>query len=261
MSSSRWGRAATIPPVTGAKPRLPRCGLTQTTRCASRDEPVHLLTEQAASPRSQPSLAIDHDRAPGHAALAPDVEEGPQRVAEAGAAAPVRDGVAGGAQRQAGVAQPQLPGHPGEPGAEGEHLGRGGRRADGRMAEAQQRVGVGRHRPAHVEQQDEPARLLPAPGPAQRAGLAAVLEQLPDGAPHVHPVGAARAAAQRAAGADPRGEQRDQSVHLLAFLAGQLGEVAVAQDLGLARGGAQHVVVGLVLAGAGVARARARRPG
>ena len=44
--SSRCGSAATIPPCTGAYPGLPRCGLTQTTRCASRRSRLHLLAEQ-----------------------------------------------------------------------------------------------------------------------------------------------------------------------------------------------------------------------
>ena len=61
----------------------------------------------SASPRSQPSLRDDDDRAARGAALPPAVEERLQRLAEPGAAGPVRDRLAGRAQRQVGVAQPQ----------------------------------------------------------------------------------------------------------------------------------------------------------
>ena len=80
----------------------------------------------------------------------------PQALAEAGAARPVGDRPAGRGQGGVGVARRQLPGEAGEPGAEGERLDPGPA-DDGGVDEAQQRPGVGLHRPADVDQQHDPA--------------------------------------------------------------------------------------------------------
>ena len=106
------------------------------------------------SPRSQPSLTDDDDGAAGGAALAPAVEERLEHLAEPGAAATSRGSAAPrGGQRPVGVAQPHLAGHPGQPGADREHLGRGRPGAHRGVREAQERVGVGAHRPRDVDQQ------------------------------------------------------------------------------------------------------------
>src|SRR4051795_11736609 len=69
-------------------------------------QPGHLLAEQGRV-AALPAVAEDDDhRAAGHPTLAPPVEEEPQRLAEAGAAGPVRHGLAGGDQRPLGVADP-----------------------------------------------------------------------------------------------------------------------------------------------------------
>ena len=47
-----------MPAVIGAKPGIPRCGLTHTTRCASRASRAICAPSRVASPRSQPSEAI-----------------------------------------------------------------------------------------------------------------------------------------------------------------------------------------------------------
>ena len=125
-SRRRTAAPPPCPPASGAKPGRALCGLTQTTRCASRDSRRHLRAEQARV-AALPAVGRDHhDRAAGRAALPPAVQELPQQLAQPGAAAPVRDrGGDGGQRRRPGPRLAQLAGDPGQPGAEREHLGAG----------------------------------------------------------------------------------------------------------------------------------------
>ena len=90
--SSTCGSAATMPAVSGAYPGWPRCGLTHTTRCASRGSRA-ICSPSSVGVAALPAVGGDHDdRAAGHPALAPAVEERLQQLAEPGAAAPVGHG-------------------------------------------------------------------------------------------------------------------------------------------------------------------------
>src|SRR4051794_21304086 len=94
-------------------------------------QPGHLLAQQGGVAALPPVRRDDDDRPPGRPALPPEVQEGPQRLAEPGAAAPVRDGRPGRGQRLVRVAEAQLPGDPGQAGAGGEDLRAAGGDPDG----------------------------------------------------------------------------------------------------------------------------------
>ena len=72
-------------------------------------QPGHLVGEQARRPSFPAVAEDDDDGAPGHAALAPAVEERLARLAEPGAARPVRHLLPRLAQRGLGVPAPQGP--------------------------------------------------------------------------------------------------------------------------------------------------------
>ena len=108
-------------------------------------QPGHLLGEQGRV-AALPAVAEHHHHgAAGHPALAPAVQEDPERLAQPGAAGPVGHGLAGGDQRPLGVALPQRPGQVGEPGADREvlhHAALAAQRDGQPVREPQQRVGV-----------------------------------------------------------------------------------------------------------------------
>ena len=156
------------------------------------------------------------------------------------------------------VAQPHRPGHPGEPGADREHLHRGRRVSERpRVAEPvrqpQQRVGVGAHRAdtstssttrrGRLVRRRQATRRLPHPRSiARRVRWAST-------SPRCQGVGGARSGAARAG---RRVSNRAASLALLG--GGEVGDVAVAEHLGLAGHALSGVLVGLDLAGAVAAR-------
>ena len=106
--------------------------------------------------------------------------------ADPGAALPVEDRLGGPLHRLVGPPALELPGDPGQPGAEAEHLDPG-RRALGRVGELQQVARVVGHRPRDVEDQDQRPQPQPAPTPVQLGRLAVRAHRLADRTPQVGP--------------------------------------------------------------------------
>ena len=94
--SSTCGSAATIPPLHRLRsPALPRCGLTQTTRCASRRSRAHLLAEQRR-----------RRRAPSRRSRPRRPRRGPRRAAPSGRGTPSAPRRAGCRRDQSGHGSP-----------------------------------------------------------------------------------------------------------------------------------------------------------
>ena len=194
------------------------CGFTQTSRYASRDSRATCSPSGRGSPRSQPSLHST-TTAPRAVPRCPHrsrnaFSDSARRVP------PCQSGiaVAGGAQRRVRIAMAQRPGHPGQPGADREHLGRRRPAPHRGVPEAQQRVGVRRHRPGHVEQQHEPCAASAAAGAGAAAGPARrrrAASAAPSGAASTSPAARRPAAAGPRRGAD--GEHRDHPPDVVAL--------------------------------------------
>jgi hypothetical protein len=95
------------------------------------------------------------------------------------------------------------------------------------MGEPGQPLGVGRHRAADVEQEDEPAVLEPPSLARQITRLSPVAQHRANRPGDVGAVSAARYVAGGTAPGHQRAQHRDHAVHLVAFPAGQLGHVTV----------------------------------
>jgi hypothetical protein len=224
----------------------------------------HLVTEQGGVAPFPPVGANDHRCAAGDAPLSPPVKKGLQRLPQPGPAAPVRYRGFRRPQRQARVAKAKLAGDPGQPGADREDLGRPGGHPDSRVGEPDQPLGVGRHRAADVEQEDEPAVLEPPALAREVTRLAPVAQHRAHGPGDVGALPSARDVAGGAAAGHPRSQHRDHPVHLVAFPAGELGQVTVPEHVSVGRRDRQHVTVGSVVRaglGAAVGRHRPRGPG
>jgi len=112
------------------------------------------------------------------------------------------------------------------------------------VSEAQQRVGVGRHRAADVEQEHQAARLVTSVVVHQASRLAAVAQHGAHGSADVDALPTAGATAQGAPAPHPGRQQGDHPVDLVALEAVQGGDVAVAQHLGGGGRNRQRVVPG-----------------
>ena len=185
-SASQYGSAATIPPACteNARARNPR--VDPDDAVGEPREPLHLPADLLGV-APLPAVGEDHDDgAAGHPAPAVAVVEGLQRVADPGAARPVRRRGRGPLDGALGAAGAQRPGEAGEPGREDERLGVRPA-AGGAGQELQVGPGVGLHRARDVAQQDEPPADHPPLTAAQADRVAA----------------RAQAGAQRAAQVDP----------------------------------------------------------
>ena len=115
----------------------------------------------------------DHGRAAGKPGEAGHRQEGPEHVADARAAVPVRGERRCPFQRPVRVAQPEGAGDAREAGAQREALHALGRSVEG-MGEAQGVLGVLLHRARDVDEQQYPAVLGPAPPPRKHRRIAAL---------------------------------------------------------------------------------------
>ena len=169
------GRRPFLGPA-GRSPGVTFSGFTHTTRWATRWSRCICSARTSGSPRSQPSERMT-TIAPRAMPRTPHWSlKARTPFAEAGAARPVGHVGAGLLQGDVRVAARQLPGQPGEAGAEGEGLHP--LAADhGGVDEAQQRPGVGLHRARDVEQQDRAA----GPGRPARGDGAASARRRPAG--------------------------------------------------------------------------------
>jgi hypothetical protein len=99
------------------------------------------------------------------------------------------------------------------------------------VGEAQQRIGVGAHGPAHVDEQHDPARSAARHLAAQRGRLPAGGEQRADRAPPVDATAVARALPACAPERSGEAEGGEQAVQLLALGGAERRDVPITQDL------------------------------
>ena len=167
------GAATIMPSVLGRKSRSsPLCGFSHTMRWHSRARRSIAVASTSGSPRSSPSEQIT-TIPPRHRPRRPQSRTNASSdCADPGAALPVDHGPRRLVERRVGRLVLQLPGDPGQPGAEAEHLDPRGRRAgpSARTAAGARVVG---HRAGHVEDQDQRPQLA----------LALAGRTAPDGSP------------------------------------------------------------------------------
>ena len=152
-NASTCGSAAAIPPVSGAKPGAALRGLTQITRCASRDSRSICSAEQR---RVGAFPAVGHDddhRTPRQSPPAVGVQEGLDRGADPGTARGVRRQRQGPGDRRFAPPAAERFGHRMQLG--GEHVGMGARPQDGRVQHPQVDPRVRLHGTRDVGQQHD----------------------------------------------------------------------------------------------------------
>ena len=130
-----------------------------------------------------------------------------------------------------------------------------GRPAHDDVGETQQRVGVGLHRPRDVDEQHDLPRPAGVVAAEELAHLALVAQRGAQGPSGIGLAVPRRGSAPRRAGRRLGAQQREQPPQVLTLGGGELGEIAVAQDLRAAGAGVHlgsvvvFAVAGLVLAG------------
>ena len=114
---------------------------------------------------------------------------------------------------------------------------------DQAMPQTEQRVGIGTHRPADIDQQDQAARAGGAAPVPDRAGLAQAAHLLPQRGARVDAAAARRPQARRGPHRKGDGYAAKERREGLAFPLTQAGDVAMAEHLGGAGHGGHEIVV------------------
>ena len=180
-------------------PRLASMRVGPDDRVREQPELPQLVAEEAASPRSQPSLAITtialraNPRRPHR--LRKAAITSPSRVPpdQSGTSRPAAASASSGCRRR------ERRGDPGEPGADREDLDLAGQRPHDPVGQPEQGVGVGLHRAGDVDQQHDPPGAYAGPAAAQGRQLPGCPELGAEGAAQVDRATMLRPAPKRTA--------------------------------------------------------------